>query len=193
MTQAMTTPNMREFLDEIMALPDRVRQRVMIGAVASGARVVRNEAILRAPLWTGPVSAGHPPPGTLKRAIYMARLINKCTPTVETWIVDVRTGKRMVRRGKNKGATLNDKDAYYAAWVEYGHWTRTPGTTKRQHRQAVRSGIAAALGAKWVPAKPYMRPAVETKKSAAFDAMAEYVAKNLPAAFQAMKFIKVTG
>lgn len=189
----MKTPNMADFLAEIHNLPPKVVERLKIGAVASGARIVRDQAIANAPEWHGDVSAGHPPPGTLKRAIYMARLISKCTPMYEVWAVDVKTGRRTITRGKNKGQTTNDKDAYYATWVELGHWTRTPGTTKRQHREAVRTGIAATMGARWVPARPYMRPAVEAKKAAAFDAMAEYIAKNLPAAVQAMRYVKVVG
>lgn len=190
---SMKTPNMADFLAEIENLPKKVVDRLKIGAVASGARIVRDQAIANAPEWHGDVSKGHPPPGTLKRAIYMARLIHKCTPTFEVWAVDVRTGSRTIARGKNKGMSTNDKDAYYAAWVEYGHWTRTPGSTKRQHREAVRTGMAATMGARFIPAQPYMRPAVEAKKEAAFNAMAEYIAKNLPAAVQAMRYVKVVG
>lgn len=193
MSQSMVTPNMDEFLAEVMNLPAAVRERVLKGAVASGAKVVKNEAILRAPVWTGPVQGGHPPPGTLKRAIYSTRAVNKCTPTTEVWIVDVRAGKRTITKGKRKGEVTDDQNAYYASWVEYGHYTRTPGTTKRQHREARRAGVAISMGAKWVPPKPYMRPSIEAKKDAAFDAMAAYIVKNLPAAVQAMKYIKVTG
>jgi hypothetical protein len=185
---SMTTPNLQEFLNEIQNFPAAIRKRLLVGAVATGARLVRDDAKALAPLWTGPVSEGHPPPGTLKNAIYMARLVHKCTPTSEVWAVDVKTGTRTIKRGKNKGEVTNDKDAYYAVWVELGHYTRTPqGPGSRKSRQA--AAIAGGL-VRFVPGKPYMRPAFERNKVAALNAMGDYIAKNLPAACAAFKYIK---
>ena len=188
----MTTAGMEDMLREFQDLPKVIRKRLMIGAVASAARRVRDDARLLAPLYSGQVGKDHSPPGTLKKAIYMARLIPKCTDTQEVWAVDVFTGGRKITRGKNKGKVSWDTDAYYAAWVEYGHYTRVPGSTRRQHKDAVKSKTALSLGAKWVGPKPFMRPAFERNKVASLQIMADYIGKNLPIALSAFKFIKAT-
>lgn len=189
---SMQIDGLQQMLAELRSLPDVLQKRVMKGAVATGCSVIRKEAILNAPEWTGPVSQGHPPPGTLKRAIYQTRLTDECTATVETWKVDVRRGKaaQSVKRGKS---TVN-LDAYYATWVEYGHYTRAPkGQSRRVEDRAVRAAARGLGVAHWVPAKPFMRPAFDLKAKAAIDAMQSYFNERLPAALLAMKYIKAQG
>jgi HK97 gp10 family phage protein len=171
-------PDLQAFLRELDEVSEMVRKRILKGAVASGASVVRREAILRAPLYTGPISAGHPPPGTLKRSIYQTRLVDKCTRNLEVWKVDVRRGKRTTK----KGAAL--PDAFYAAWVEYGHYTRRPKSAGRRRRGEVLDPVF------FQAPKPFMRPAFETKKGEALQAIAQYIRDNLGPALAAQKFIK---
>lgn len=196
-----TTPDLQAFIRELQQLPQRVRERVLVGAVATGASVVRKAAIEKAPfyipssvMWGGSskMAAGHPPPGTLKKAIYQARMVGKCTATQEVWIVDVRKGKASQHTGSKSSAAGptqgTNKDAFYASWVEYGHFTRTPagpGTVKARRTAARSAGTA-----RWVAPQPFMRPAFDINKQAAFQAMADYIARNLPAATVAFKFIK---
>jgi len=193
-TATLSMPNLADFLRELQALPKAIRERAVKGAVATAASVVRKDAIARAPLWTGEVQEGHPPPGTLKKAIYQTRMVDECTPTLEVWKVDAHKGKAVRNVGKKTskfGPTQGvNKDAFYAAWVEYGHFTRTPkGPGKRKTRQL--AGIAAGT-VRWVPPHPFMRPAFETKKTEALNAMAEYLHNEMQAATAAMKFFKVT-
>lgn len=169
-------------LRELRQLPAVVQQRVLRGAAATGASVIRKEAILRAPVSAAPEQAGHAPPGTLKRAIYQVRMTQECTPTREVFKVGVRQGKRFRSVGK-KGANL---DAYYASWVEYGHFARVPHAMTKTAKAAGR-----ALGvATWVPAHPFMRPAVQAKAGDAVKAMAAYVAAQMPLALNAMQYLK---
>src|SRR5450830_714100 len=119
-------------------LPDRIAKNVLRGSVAAGAAVIRNEAKARAPVYTGSVSAGHPPPGTLKRAIYQKQIPERSSNIQQTFFVGVRKGKKYQKQGKNGDKS---QDAFYASWVEFG--------TSKQ------------------PGHPYMRPAYEGKKSAA--------------------------
>lgn len=189
---SMEITGLADLLADLRTLPDVLQQRVMKGAVATGASIIRKEAVLRAPVWTGDVSQGHPPPGTLKRAIYQTRLPEWCTPTVETWKVDVRMGKRAASTKRGKG-TVN-LDAFYARWVEYGHYSRAPksaGKTRKQRRAAVESG--AVQGAHFVLPRPFMRPAFEVKKQEALNAMQAYVTHNLPVAMAAMRILKANG
>jgi HK97 gp10 family phage protein len=170
-------------LAELTTLPQALQTRVMKGAVATGASVIRKKAIDLAPQYTGPVSAGHPPPGTLKKAIFQTRVTSACTPTREVWKVDVRRGKAARSVGK-KGTNL---DAFYALWVEFGHYTRVPHEMTKTAKAAGR-----ALGvAKWVPPHPFMRPAVALASASAFDAMRGYLQNNMRLAVAAMQFVKV--
>jgi HK97 gp10 family phage protein len=181
---------MDDFLREIRMLPDSIRTRVLKGAVATGAKVMRKDAVARAPIFSGKVSSGHPPPGTLKRAIYQTRMTQLCSDTQEVWKVDVRRGKTAVStRGKNKGVRNLGQDAFYAMWVEYGHYTRTPGTSKKEHAR-LRGGVDLYTGSKWVPAQPFMRPAFTSTQSAVLEAMGNYIDNNLKDAVAAMRYVK---
>ena len=143
-----------ELKKTLATLPQAMQNTAIKGMVAAGASVIRQEAILRAPSYAEQVPAGHPPAGTLKNAIYQARLIADCTPSHEVWIVNVHKGKKF--QAHTRGGKTVNADAFYATWVEYG-------TVK-------------------MSAHPYMRPAFEAKKSAAVDAMGTYLAFWLPVA-----------
>lgn len=173
---------LEQVMREMYALAPALRDRVLKGMCATGASVLRQEAIKRAPMYEEAVAAGHPPPGTLKKAIYQARLVDKCTATQEVWAVDVRKGKKFRSMGK---AGVN-RDAYYAGWVEFGHFTRVPHAMTKTARAAGR-----ALGvAQYVAPQPFMRPAFETKKSEALRAMQEYAEKHLSYATQMNTYLK---
>jgi HK97 gp10 family phage protein len=170
-------------LRELVDVEPKVRKRILLGGCAKAAKVLADEARRRAPVATGDVSEGHPPPGTLKRAIYQARMVGKCTPTQEVWFVDVRKGKRAQSMGRGGATNL---DAYYASWVEFGHYARPPKGVKKTAEAAAR-----ALGVRtWVPPRPFMRPAFEAKKGEAMKALAEYLRQQLPFALAANQFLK---
>ena len=184
-----TFEGLDQMLREVRELPRAIRNRVMKGMVATGASVIRKEAIRLAPVATGKVEDGHPPPGTLKRAIYQTRVVQLCTEESEVWRVGVRSGKaaRTTKRGKG---TAN-LDAYYASWVEYGHFTRGPKGAKRS---AVARAAAVTLGdVHWVQPIPFMRPAVLKMAPAALEAMRDYLNENLADALVAMQYLHAVG
>ena len=183
---SLQVDNLSEWMAELRALPKVVQDRVVKGTVATGASVIRKEYVVRAPMWTGDVAEGHPPPGTLKRAVYQTRMVEFCTPTVEVWKVDVRRGATARDR---KGQRIVSKDAFYALWVEYGHYVRTPGMSEQEHRKA-RSTVDLYLGAKWVPPRPFARPAFESKKDEAIKAMQTYFNENLALATASMRYVR---
>ena len=187
----LATPDLPAFLAELRALPTLVQKRIVLGAVATAASVIRKASIARAPLYI-PASVmhggahtpkNHPPPGALKRAIFQARMVDECTPTKEVWMVGVRAGKKTTK----KGAAI--ADAYYARWVEFGHFTRLPSGPKATKK--ARKLAARALGvARYVPPQPFMRPAFEASQAAALQALADYIQARLPAETAANKFLK---
>lgn len=141
---------LKELNDALAQLPERIGKNVLRGAVSSAAAEVRKEAKAKAPIYTGPVSQGHPPPGALRRAVYQKQIPERSGPLQQTFFVGVRHGKKYQSVGK-KGANL---DAYYFPFVEFG--------TSR------------------MAARPFMRPAFEGKKNAAVQALQAYMAQRIP-------------
>lgn len=205
MADAVTfqVPNLAQFLKEVRELPQRVKTEVLKGACGTGASVMRKKAIQLAPIWTGADSElmgmigrkakkfpkNHPPPGTLKNAIYQVFMPEMSSATRTVFKVDVRRGKNYRSTGKDG---IN-RDAFYALWVEYGHYTRSPKNAKqkmggtRASRQ--KAGIAAGT-IKWVPAQPFMQPAFDSTKEQALKAMQTYIDERLPDAVAVNQFIR---
>lgn len=181
---SMTIKGLDQLMADLRALPAVVQSELIKRATAKAASVIRSEARTRAPVYTGEVANGHPPPGTLRDAIYMARVASRCTPSKEVWVINVRQGKgsRKTKRGKK----VMNLDAYYAYFVEKGHYVRQAGKQSRGKRKAAQSTGAV----RFVPARPFMRPAFEAKKGAAADAFRTYITDNLPIAAKGMRIIK---
>lgn len=139
---------LRELERKLLALPDKVNRQVLRKAVSDGAAVVRDEMRLRAPVYTGPVSQGHPPPGTLKKAVFMSHA-HTSHQGYEAFVVGVRHGKGRQNVGK-AGANI---DAYYFRFVEFG--------------------------TKFMSPRPFMRPAFDTKKESALQAIKTSLADGI--------------
>lgn len=127
-------------------LPSNVGRNVLRGAVGAAAAVIRKEAQTRAPVYTGDVADGHPPPGTLKRAIYQKQIRELSTNFRQIFYVGARHGKKYQNQGKKGNLS---QDAFYWRFVEFG-------TVKMQ-------------------SKPFLRPAFEAKKNDAIEAMRTYM------------------
>lgn len=159
----------KELADALKELPQRVAVNALRASATAGAAEIRNEARRLAPVWTGPVSQGHPPAGTLKKAIYSAYSRSRSQPHAAVAIVSVRTGKNAFKNASKGKAKANKVDAYYARWVEFGHFTATPkgvGSIRARRKQAQASGQA-----RWVPPRPFLRPAFASAKGAAIRAV----------------------
>lgn len=142
---------LKELNEALKLLPDRIAKNVLRGAVSSGAAVIRKEAKAKAPVYTGPLSAGHPPPGTLKKAVYQKQIREYSTLVKQTFFVGVRNGPKVNRKTKEKDFSA---DAFYWRWVEFG--------TSR------------------MSARPFLRPAFEATKLQAVDAIKDYLTERIP-------------
>jgi HK97 gp10 family phage protein len=151
MAEIQTITGLKELQEALKQLPDRIAKNVLRGSVSAGAAVIRKEAQARAPLFTGKVAAGHPPPGTLKRSIVQKQIAELSSAVKQVFYVAVRAGKKYQKQGKKGGLS---QDAFYGQMVEFG-------TSK-------------------MPAKPYMRPAFEAKKNEAVTAISDYMEKRIP-------------
>jgi len=152
MAEFVTIQGLDVFAQALKILPANVARRVLRGAVASGGKVIRDEAKAKAPVFTGKVSQGHPPPGTLRRAIALGRSNRSSGPGKEVYHVFVRNA---ATSSKGRKVAVGGKfDAYYWRFVEFG-------TSK-------------------MAARPFMRPAFEVKKDEAIGAITEYIANRFP-------------
>lgn len=141
---------LKELAAALRALPEKVARNGLRAGVYAGAKVIQDEARLRAPVYTGPVEQGHPPPGTLKRSIIMKQIREESGPRNQVFYVLVRSGKKYRKQGK-KGD--KSQDAFYWRWVEFGSMK--------------------------MAARPFLRPAFEAKKQAAVEAMKEKLAERV--------------
>lgn len=114
MAESESIKGLKELRAALLELPKGIARNVLRGAVSAGAAVVRVEAKARAPVYTGSVAAGHPPPGTLKKAIYQKQIREKSNEKQQTFFVGVRQGKHA--KQSKKGLL----DAYYGRFIEFG-------------------------------------------------------------------------
>lgn len=129
---------LKELQEALNQLPEKIQGRPVRSAVGAAAKVVMDEARRRVPVDSG----------QLKKAIYRGRSRSMSARGKETYVVAVRKGKakyantqknrRLNRVGKNYQTR---GEAYYWRFLEFG-------TAK-------------------MPARPFLRPAFESKKEEA--------------------------
>lgn len=172
----------KELAEALRDLPANIGKNVLRSAVGAGAAVIRNEAKQNA--------LRMKKTGTLARAIYSKQIRELSGPERQTFYVGARSGKIYAKVGK-KGVS---KDAYYARWVELGHFTRGPGKggflstgsgrlVRDSNRGGSRNAILAAQvqggHVRWVPARPFLRPAFDVRKDLAVDAIGNKIRDRL--------------
>ncbi len=150
---------LRESIEGLMVnVREAVDERTLRQAGFAGAEVLREQAKRNA--------RDHVRTATLYKNIIAKRLEEEATPTSQTYVVTVRTGKF--------GA---DGDAYYWRWVEDGHLIvrkrKSRRDTIRKRRAEAKAAEEAEFGSARVPAYPFMRPALISHGQAAVDAMKE--------------------
>lgn len=125
----------------------------------AGAEVFRDEAKRN--------SLAHRKTGVLYDNIIVKRVEEESDGSMrQVYLVTVRAGR------------YGGGDAFYWRWVEGGHKfvpRRKAGTPWRTHRQAA----ALEYGTASAPAYPFMRPAYDSKRTAAADAMTKKLAEML--------------
>jgi hypothetical protein len=143
-----------ETLEQIV--PDEATMRAVTFA---GAEVFREEAKRNA--------LGHAKTHTIYRSIIVKRLEEESHGAMR------QVYKVTVRKGRYDG-----DDAFYWRWVEAGHKfvpRKKRGVTWAAHRRAAELEYGTASA----PAYPFMRPAYESKKGAAVDAMTKRLQEQL--------------
>lgn len=130
-----------ELLSELRELPGNIEKNALRTGVFRAAQMMRDRLKSAAPMSSGMPPKGKKfrekyPPGTLKRSIRAKR-----------------------RRGTKDEVAAGITGAFYAKWVEFGHFLKTKGKRKSE-RQVIGH----------VPANPFIARTYETSKE---DAMLE--------------------
>lgn len=146
-------------------LGDAVGQGPMRAAGFAGAEVFRDEAKANA--------QKSKKTGVLQNNIIVKRLEEEASDRKQAYLVTVRSGKF--------GA---DGDAFYWRFVEDGHLivrrnvaSQIASITKR--RKEAKAAATAEFGNSRVAAQPFMRPAYESKKQEAIEAMQAKLAEKI--------------
>lgn len=164
----MTTFDMSSLRESIEGMVVNVREAVdektLRAAGYAGAEVLCEQAKRNA--------RDHVQTGTLYKNIIVKRLEEDATDTSQAYLVTVRTGKF--------GA---DGDAYYWRWVEKGHLfvrkRKGKRDTIRRRRADAKFAELVEFGSSSVPAYPFMRPAFESHKETALEAMKTKLAEKI--------------
>lgn len=171
MASSVQITGLRELGEVLKKLPKEIASKnggPLRAALFQGAKVIRDEARVRAPVRTSKLSPkreAKQPPGTLKRNIVATRDRDPArSGQTENYVIRPKTGKN-----RKTG------DAYYWRWVELGHRIVPPGQRKAG-RRAIKAG---AFEGGNVPPKPFMRPAFEAKKEEAVAKFAQSLAKGI--------------
>ncbi len=175
MSETIKVKGLQELNAALASLSSDVQRKYLRGAVAAGARVVRDAAMRNVPIRTG----------TLKRAIYSKWIQEASGKDRQTFLVSVRRGKgfrssRKTNKRTGKTRETANRDAYYWTWVEFGHVTRGAGqrikggTIRRE-----RARTALRNSGQFVPPRPFLRPAFESNKSATIEAIRAELAKRI--------------
>lgn len=139
---------LRELHRRMAQLAPNVAAKHLRAATTGAAVVVRDAIKQRAPQYTGSVAAGHPPPGTLKRAIAIRRSKRGSTKSRAHYEVFVRHWGRSGKTKKQTAAGVaaySKYDAYYWRFVEFGTARMSPRSFMRTGFEAQKQAALAKL------------------------------------------------
>ena len=156
-----------ELQKSMAGIGDKMAKKVLRVGLRQAANVVRNQA--RANFGT----AGGPNDltGALRASIRVTP--RRGTPTRVS--VSVVAGALTNAQKKRFGVDA----AFYALWVERGHWLNRGKALGGNRKNEARARRIAAGEVKYVPAKPFMAPAIKTKAQEAIDILASTVRAKL--------------
>lgn len=151
MEETVKIEGLRELREALLrTIPAELQGKTLQKALGAGTALVVRDAKARAPVDTG----------RLRKAIYAVRNKQNSNGVFEERVVTVRRGKKFQK---------TSRDAYYWKFVEFGHRT---GAGKGKYLKKVdRPGGRGVVSTGVVPAKPFLRPAFESQKRPALEAI----------------------
>lgn len=149
-----------DFRDAVAGLDklSEVRAKLARSMAVAGGKVLRDEAKMRAPVGTD--EGGSKNPGGLQRSIYVAYRDKASTTAKQVYAV-----------------SWNAKKAPHGHLIEFGHWQTHARYKGKDGNWYTGAQLAAP---KWVPAKPFLRPALDSGMALAKEAMLARGRERLP-------------
>lgn len=162
MSDDIAISGLAELNDMLQQLPAKIEANVLRGALRAGQKVIAEEAKLRCPV---------APPNSRNARLY------------GSYAGALRDSIRVGTRVKNGMVTVTvkagDKKAYYAHMVEYG--TRAHEEKPAGAKSLFVAGLfKMQINHPGSMAKPFMRPAFDTKAQQAIEAAADYMRTRIP-------------
>lgn len=173
MADAVILEGWKELETKLLGLSAKIAKNVLRTSVYAGAALMKDAVKSKAPVLTGTTWGEHQPAGTLKRAIIVKHVPEQSNDYQQTYKVTVKQGKKYQKQGKKGNRS---QDAFYAKWVEYGHWYVPPNPVLTTSANGVDhkhnwKNHRAANRAIWIPAHPFMRPAWDTANTQSLEAI----------------------
>lgn len=159
-----------DLVRNLRALPVKIARKAFGSGVSAAAKVIQDDYRARINNRTG----------TLRRSVVRKFIREESNDQQVVYYVLPRKGKKLRRTGK-KGNNLS-ADAYYASWVEFGHYTRPSGMRQLKRGRGRDAAIAKAVAAgsvRRVAGRRWLTQSFEAKKNAAIDVMKNKIADNL--------------
>ena len=162
----------------MQAIPHQLESKIAHEALETGGGIVQAAAEATTPVKTG----------ELKEDIVIKVHVNVSGDFHDNYVLIGpgydRGGLRPRKRGRYAGTVdSSTSPGVYGKFVETGHAPPHGGTEKRR---AKRKGIEIEFGGRETPPHPWLRPAFEGSKDAAFEAMAEVMQAGLVAVASAL-------
>ena len=157
-------------MEALRARVNGIPGRLVKGALKAGLRqasnMIRDQARANFNAGAGPSDLS----GALKASIRVTPRRGTPTKVVFNIVAGVLTNSQIKRFGADS--------AFYALFVEKGHINRALGQALRGSKESVKAARKASNSN--TPARPFMRPALDSKASAALALMVEVIGSKLP-------------
>ncbi len=149
-----------DFKDAVAGLDklSEIRVKLARSMAVAGGKVLRDEAKARAPVGTD--EGGSKNPGLRQRAIYVAYRDAVSTEAKQVYAI-----------------SWNAKKAPHGHLIEFGHWQTHARYKGKDGNWYTGAKLAVP---KWVPAHPFLRPAMDAAMAQAREAMLQRGRERLP-------------
>jgi HK97 gp10 family phage protein len=161
----------------LQSLPNDVSTKVIRGAVYRGATVIRDFAAAFAPVASTPINRGNgrfTAPGTLRANGIVKYVASQSGTNQVQYLVTFRQGKAQQKSGN---------DAFYARFLEFGHYTRPAGGGRIPRRRFREGFLASGAVSHFVLPRKFLTPAFTRGGQLALDVMTEAIAQGLAREF----------
>jgi HK97 gp10 family phage protein len=160
---SMKIDGLRQLDEELKKLPIELQKKELRSAVAKSSAILRNEIIAKAPVDTGRV----------KNNVYRFYAKKQSDSGKATYVVGIRNGKKRKYVNSGKNRRIGRAGKTYETEGEAFYWRFTEFGTKK------------------MPARPFVRPAFDAKKTEIIESIKLSLTKSIKKIAQRHKKLRV--